>query len=222
MCMEEMKKSQVYAVPDGYRDAAVEISADGKGFIIELWKKGLLWDNILGVLWIPFATVEYAADEGPGSWWRLHSEVIKNGSEIQGTKTPTSHEILLDIYFALPFDLLCPKTIILDCIKSSTLKDNFKNFSEGQTTVQKPVLMGQVQGQTGNSWSSGSGPVMQPGQGTVVSTRGNTDQSNEGNFAKARWARAIQKLTEGDEQEESWSLTEDNGQTSQIVRQRLQ
>ncbi|XP_064578699.1 protein unc-13 homolog A-like [Zonotrichia leucophrys gambelii] len=86
------------------QDFMFEISADGKGFIIELWKKGLLWDSILGVLWIPLATVEYATDEGPGSWWRLHSEVIKNGSEIQGTKTPTSHEILLDIYFALPFD----------------------------------------------------------------------------------------------------------------------
>uniref|UniRef100_A0A8C0VGV2 Unc-13 homolog C n=1 Tax=Cyanistes caeruleus TaxID=156563 RepID=A0A8C0VGV2_CYACU len=82
------------------QDFMFEIHADGKGFIIELWKKGLLWDSILGVLWIPLATVEY---EGPGSWWRLHSEVIKNGSEIQGTKTPTSHEILLDIYFALPF-----------------------------------------------------------------------------------------------------------------------
>ncbi|NWV73254.1 UN13A protein, partial [Dasyornis broadbenti] len=85
------------------QDFMFEICADGKGFIVELWKKGLLWDSILGVLWIPFATVEYATDEGSGSWWRLHSEVIKNGSEIQGTKSPTSHEILLDIYFVLPF-----------------------------------------------------------------------------------------------------------------------
>uniref|UniRef100_A0A8C0VI47 Unc-13 homolog C n=4 Tax=Passeriformes TaxID=9126 RepID=A0A8C0VI47_CYACU len=92
------------------QDFMFEIHADGKGFIIELWKKGLLWDSILGVLWIPLATVEYATDEGPGSWWRLHSEVIKNGSEIQGTKTPTSHEILLDIYFALPFGELQIKT----------------------------------------------------------------------------------------------------------------
>lgn len=39
-----------------------EICAAEKGFIIELWKKGLLWDSILGVLWIPLATVEYATD----------------------------------------------------------------------------------------------------------------------------------------------------------------
>ncbi|NWW78667.1 UN13A protein, partial [Climacteris rufus] len=85
------------------QDFMFEICAEGKGLIVELWKKGLFWDSILGVLWIPLATVEYATDEGPGCWWTLHAEVIKNGSEIQGTKTSTSHEILLDIYFALPF-----------------------------------------------------------------------------------------------------------------------
>uniref|UniRef100_A0A8C3R4S0 Unc-13 homolog C n=1 Tax=Cyanoderma ruficeps TaxID=181631 RepID=A0A8C3R4S0_9PASS len=100
---QNLKSTTIYRrgrEPCWEQDFMFEIHADGKGFIIELWKKGLLWDSILGVLWIPLATVEY---EGPGSWWRLDSEVIKNGSEIQGTKTPTSHEILLDIYFALPF-----------------------------------------------------------------------------------------------------------------------
>ncbi|NWH61287.1 UN13A protein, partial [Geococcyx californianus] len=82
------------------QDFMFEISADGKGFIIELWKKGFLWDRIL---WIPLATVERATNEGLGSWWTLHSEVVKNGSEIQGTKPATSHKILMDVYFALPF-----------------------------------------------------------------------------------------------------------------------
>uniref|UniRef100_A0A8C3R050 Unc-13 homolog C n=1 Tax=Cyanoderma ruficeps TaxID=181631 RepID=A0A8C3R050_9PASS len=106
--VQNLKSTTIYRrgrEPCWEQDFMFEIHADGKGFIIELWKKGLLWDSILGVLWIPLATVEYATDEGPGSWWRLDSEVIKNGSEIQGTKTPTSHEILLDIYFALPFDI---------------------------------------------------------------------------------------------------------------------
>uniref|UniRef100_A0A8C0VGK9 Unc-13 homolog C n=1 Tax=Cyanistes caeruleus TaxID=156563 RepID=A0A8C0VGK9_CYACU len=105
------------------QDFMFEIHADGKGFIIELWKKGLLWDSILGVLWIPLATVEYATDEGPGSWWRLHSEVIKNGSEIQGTKTPTSHEILLDIYFALPFGDSCSES--LSEVKTNSKKNEY-------------------------------------------------------------------------------------------------
>ncbi|NXD06295.1 UN13A protein, partial [Nothocercus nigrocapillus] len=85
------------------QDFMFEISADEKGFLIELWKKGLLWDSILGVLWIPLANVEHATDEGPGDWWTLHSEVVKTGNEIHSTNTPTSHEILLDVYFALPF-----------------------------------------------------------------------------------------------------------------------
>lgn len=37
-----------------------EIGADEKGFTVELWKKGLLWDSILGVLWIPLSSVEHA------------------------------------------------------------------------------------------------------------------------------------------------------------------
>ncbi|KAJ7407985.1 hypothetical protein BTVI_61431 [Pitangus sulphuratus] len=47
------------------QDFMFEICADGKGFVVELWKKGLLWDSILGVLWIPLATVEYATDLKP-------------------------------------------------------------------------------------------------------------------------------------------------------------
>lgn len=153
------------------QDFMFEICADGKGFFVELWKKGLLWDSILGVLWIPLATVEYATDEGPGSWWRLHSEVIRNGSEIQGTRTPTSHEILLDIYFALPFD-------------THTDSDG-RGWHRG-TPLQRTRHLYQ---DTNDSQSS-----LQSGLSIQESKpRRNTDQDNGGNFAKARWARAIQK-----------------------------
>uniref|UniRef100_A0A8C0VBV8 Unc-13 homolog C n=1 Tax=Cyanistes caeruleus TaxID=156563 RepID=A0A8C0VBV8_CYACU len=119
------------------QDFMFEIHADGKGFIIELWKKGLLWDSILGVLWIPLATVEYATDEGPGSWWRLHSEVIKNGSEIQGTKTPTSHEILLDIYFALPFGELQIK------VQNSNInKNSYAKISKSALQIKTSTTKG--------------------------------------------------------------------------------
>ncbi|XP_056203067.1 protein unc-13 homolog A-like [Falco biarmicus] len=153
------------------QDFMFEICADGKGFIIELWKKGLLWDSILGVLWIPLATVKYATDEGPGSWWTLHSEVIKNGSEIQGTKTPTSHEILLDVYFALPFDTQKD----LDC----------RGWHRG-TPLQGERCSRQ---DTYDSLST-----MESGLSIKESElRRNKDQADESNFAKARWARAIQK-----------------------------
>ncbi|XP_054071031.1 protein unc-13 homolog C isoform X3 [Rissa tridactyla] len=153
------------------QDFMFEICADGKGFIIELWKKGLLWDSILGVLWIPLATVEHATDEGPGSWMTLHSEVIKNGNEIQGTKTPTSHEILLDVYFALPFDTHKD----LDC----------RGWPRG-TPLQSTRHSRQ---DTDDSLS-----FMESGLGIQESKlRRNKDQADGSNFAKARWARAIQK-----------------------------
>uniref|UniRef100_A0A8C3XDY1 Unc-13 homolog C n=1 Tax=Cyanoderma ruficeps TaxID=181631 RepID=A0A8C3XDY1_9PASS len=131
--VQNLKSTTIYRrgrEPCWEQDFMFEIHADGKGFIIELWKKGLLWDSILGVLWIPLATVEYATDEGPGSWWRLDSEVIKNGSEIQGTKTPTSHEILLDIYFALPFGELWIK------VQHSNLSSNDSSCSESLSEVK--------------------------------------------------------------------------------------
>uniref|UniRef100_A0A8C3R0R7 Unc-13 homolog C n=1 Tax=Cyanoderma ruficeps TaxID=181631 RepID=A0A8C3R0R7_9PASS len=159
--VQNLKSTTIYRrgrEPCWEQDFMFEIHADGKGFIIELWKKGLLWDSILGVLWIPLATVEYATDEGPGSWWRLDSEVIKNGSEIQGTKTPTSHEILLDIYFALPFGELWIK------IYQISFNYLFSYFSVLSTFF------------------------------LLLFSRRNTDQGNGGNFAKARWARAIQKV----------------------------
>ncbi|XP_063268630.1 protein unc-13 homolog C isoform X2 [Prinia subflava] len=172
--VQNLKSTTIYRrgrEPCWEQDFMFEIHADGKGFIIELWKKGLLWDSILGVLWIPLASVEYATDEGPGSWWRLHSEVIKNGSEIQGTKTPTSHEILLDIYFALPFD---------------THTDLNCRGWHRETPLQH----------TGHSQQDASDSQSSMERGLSIQEsklRRNTDQSNGGNFAKARWARAIQK-----------------------------
>ncbi|XP_009679703.1 protein unc-13 homolog A [Struthio camelus] len=146
------------------QDFMFEISADEKGFILELWKKGLLWDSILGILWIPLATVEHATDEGPGAWWTLHSEVIKSGSKIYGTKTPTSHQILLDVYFALPFD---------------THEDFDCRGCHRRAALQGTSYSHQ---DTHDSMSSMENKL-----------RRNKDQADKSNFAKARWARAIQK-----------------------------
>ncbi|XP_021262868.1 protein unc-13 homolog A-like isoform X2 [Numida meleagris] len=152
------------------QDFMFEIGADEKGFTVELWKKGLLWDGILGILWIPLSSVEHATDEGPGAWWTLHSEVIKNGIEIQGTRTPTSHELLLDVYFAIPFDMHedldyrgCNKEMLLQGTKHSH-KDECDNLSsvESGLHIQENKLRK-------NKYQTGS------------------------NFAQAIWARAIQK-----------------------------
>nr|XP_021156539.1 phorbol ester/diacylglycerol-binding protein unc-13 isoform X2 [Columba livia] len=161
------------------QDFMFEIGADAKGFIIELWKKGLLWDSILGVLWIPLATVEHATDEGPGTWWTLHSEVIKKGSDIQGTKTPTSHEILLDVYFALPFEVPAVKRAV--SFPADTHRDvGGRGWHGGARRSHRGARDGLL--------AAGSGLSVQESQ-----LRRNKDQADGGNFAKARWARAIQK-----------------------------
>uniref|UniRef100_A0A8B9CXB0 Unc-13 homolog C n=1 Tax=Anser brachyrhynchus TaxID=132585 RepID=A0A8B9CXB0_9AVES len=163
--------------PSWEQDFMFEISADEKGFTIELWKKGLLWDSILGILWIPLVSYRIFFQEGPGAWWTLHSEIIKNGSEIQGTRTPTSHEILLDVYFALPFGEL--KMGVWGNIykyhnqEINALRSFFKyqlsNHSLFNFFLYFVIL---------NNFSF---------------TRRNKNQTGR-NFAKARWARAIQKV----------------------------
>lgn len=66
-------------------------------------KRNLIWEKVDNAINPMLGSYRIFFQEGPGAWWTLHSEIIKNGSEIQGTRTPTSHEILLDVYFVLPF-----------------------------------------------------------------------------------------------------------------------
>lgn len=53
--------------------------------------------------------------EGPGEWICLDSEVLMKADEIYGTKNPTSHRVLLDTRFELPFgEIQC-------CFKCSSI-----------------------------------------------------------------------------------------------------
>lgn len=91
--------------PSWEQDYMFEINDLGKGLVVEVWNKGLLWDDLLGTVWIPLRTVEHATEERAGIWWNLNSEVLTNGNEICGAKNPTIHEILLDTYFELPAEI---------------------------------------------------------------------------------------------------------------------
>ncbi|XP_075696032.1 protein unc-13 homolog B isoform X4 [Rhinoderma darwinii] len=86
------------------QDFMFEISRLDLGLIVEMWNKGLIWDTMVGTLWIPLQTIRQS-DEGPGEWAALEAEVLMKDDEICGTRNPTLHKILLDARFELPFDI---------------------------------------------------------------------------------------------------------------------
>ncbi|XP_039626215.1 protein unc-13 homolog B-like [Polypterus senegalus] len=87
------------------QDYMFEINELEKGLIVELWDKGLIWDTLIGTVWIPLKSIAYATEEGRGSWWVLDSDVLLDGGEICGTENPTLHEVLLDVYYEFPAEI---------------------------------------------------------------------------------------------------------------------
>ncbi|XP_047425828.1 uncharacterized protein LOC124996643 isoform X9 [Mugil cephalus] len=87
------------------QDFMFEINRLDLGLIVEVWNKGLIWDTMVGTSWIPLKSVRQSEEEGSGEWLFLDSEVLMKADEIYGTKSPTSHRLLLDTRFELPFDI---------------------------------------------------------------------------------------------------------------------
>ncbi|XP_072920463.1 protein unc-13 homolog B-like isoform X1 [Hemitrygon akajei] len=87
------------------QDFMFEISKLELGLIVEVWNKGLIWDTMVGNVWIPLKSIRQSDEEGPGDWSTLDAEVLMKEDEICGTRCPTPHKILLDTRFELPFDI---------------------------------------------------------------------------------------------------------------------
>ncbi|XP_041127338.1 protein unc-13 homolog B-like [Polyodon spathula] len=87
------------------QDFMFEISRLDLGLIVEVWNKGLIWDTMVGTVWIPLGSIRQSEEEGPGEWAVLDAEVLMKEDEIYGTKNPTPHRLLLDTRFELPFDI---------------------------------------------------------------------------------------------------------------------
>ncbi|XP_053556991.1 protein unc-13 homolog B [Bombina bombina] len=87
------------------QDFMFEISRLDLGLIVEMWNKGLIWDTMVGTVWIPLESIRQSDEEGPGEWAALEAEVLMKEEEICGTRNPTLHRILLDTRFELPFDI---------------------------------------------------------------------------------------------------------------------
>ncbi|XP_078115350.1 protein unc-13 homolog A isoform X2 [Sander vitreus] len=87
------------------QDFMFEINRLDLGLTVEVWNKGLIWDTMVGTLWIPLSNIRQSNEEGPGQWLTLDSNAIMAENEICGTKDPTFHRLLLDTRFELPLDI---------------------------------------------------------------------------------------------------------------------
>ncbi|KAF7203166.1 transcript variant X6 [Nothobranchius furzeri] len=87
------------------QDFMFEINRLDLGLTVEVWNKGLIWDTMVGTLWIPLSSIRQSNEDGPGQWLILDSNVIMAENEICGTKDPTFHRLLLDTRFELPLDI---------------------------------------------------------------------------------------------------------------------
>ncbi|XP_030629850.1 protein unc-13 homolog A [Chanos chanos] len=91
--------------PSWEQDFMFEINRLDLGLTVEVWNKGLIWDTMVGTVWIPLQNIRQSNEEGPGEWLTLDSQVIMADNEICGTKDPTFHRVLLDTRFELPLDI---------------------------------------------------------------------------------------------------------------------
>uniref|UniRef100_A0A3P9MGS1 Unc-13 homolog A n=1 Tax=Oryzias latipes TaxID=8090 RepID=A0A3P9MGS1_ORYLA len=92
-------------LPSWEQDFMFEINRLDLGLTVELWNKGLIWDTMVGTVWIPLQNIRQSNEEGPGEWLTVDSQVIMADNEICGTKDPTLHLVLLDTRFELPLDI---------------------------------------------------------------------------------------------------------------------
>lgn len=74
--------------------------------MVEVWAKNMLLDRAIGFQFIPLDLLPYNQYNYPAGyeqWFNLDSEQIIVNGEVQGTRDPTGHMLLLDLHFELPF-----------------------------------------------------------------------------------------------------------------------
>ncbi|CAD6189867.1 unnamed protein product [Caenorhabditis auriculariae] len=75
-----------------------------EGMVLELWAKGVLWDKLIGVHYMPLTDVKYSNLAGEGKWLQMDHELETRNGQTVGTRGPTGHNLLVDVHFELPFD----------------------------------------------------------------------------------------------------------------------
>ncbi|XP_041443693.1 protein unc-13 homolog B-like [Xenopus laevis] len=148
------------------QDYIFDIDDPQKGFLVEVWKSSWLRDSVIGSIWIPLKTIRYAIDEGSGEWWTLYSEMIPNENETYCVQSPTEHKLLLDVFFAVPFD----------------------GVTENQDLYPRNESLWK------NSDSAKVSTSSQNIHSTIKKETRNEDVIFTSNVVKERWGRAIQKV----------------------------
>lgn len=83
-----------------------ETSTIHTGLLVEVWSKNIILDRAIGFQYIQLQTVpcsQYEYHTGNEQWYNIDTEQIIVNGEVQGTRDPTGHMILLDLHFELPF-----------------------------------------------------------------------------------------------------------------------
>ncbi|WKX92807.1 hypothetical protein Q1695_010668 [Nippostrongylus brasiliensis] len=91
-------------IPCWEQEFIFETNRLDEGMIIELWSKGVLWDRLLGVHFMPLTDIRYCAAPGDGRWLQMDQELETRNGQTVGTTKPTGHNVLVDARFELPFD----------------------------------------------------------------------------------------------------------------------
>ncbi len=66
--------------------------------MLELWNKGVLWDKLLGVHFLPLMSVHYSNEIGAGKWLQIDQEIETRNGETCGTRNPTGHSVKTHIH----------------------------------------------------------------------------------------------------------------------------
>nr|XP_039262425.1 protein unc-13 homolog B-like [Styela clava] len=114
------------------QDYMFEINRLDLGLTIELWKKGLLWDTLVGTAWIPLLKVPHCNEEGEGVWYSLDQNVELRNGEVCGTRNRTPNAVMCDVRFELPNDLTEQEAMMLQ-----RKLDEINLLSDEQWTVEK-------------------------------------------------------------------------------------
>lgn len=81
------------------------------GLLVEVWSKNIILDRAIGFQFVSLESLPYNQYDYPmvyEQWFNIDAEQVIVNGEVQGTRDPTGHMLLLDLHFELPFGKLFP------------------------------------------------------------------------------------------------------------------